>query len=96
MTEARHQLKHLAQAYFHQDYDLEAPTPLDVVRQFYEAESPGARAELKADIESILSSAMSDQEIHDLWVKESGSSYDPEADGEAYRDWFARVLAELS
>jgi hypothetical protein len=29
MTETLHQLPYLARAYFHQDYGLEAPTPLD-------------------------------------------------------------------
>ena len=95
MTQTRHQLIHLAQAYFHQDYDLEAPTPLDVLRSFQEGESPGAVAELISDIESMLASSMNEGEMRDLWIKEYGASYDPLTDGMEYRRWFADILRVL-
>jgi CdiI immunity protein len=95
MTKARDQLKHLAQAYFHQDYDLEAQTPLGVVRLFREGEPEDAISELKAEIRTILNSPMTDQEIYDLWVRQYGASYDPTSDGEGYRSWFTKVLSEL-
>jgi hypothetical protein len=96
MPESRHELKHLARAYFHQDFYLDSPTALDVIRLFQETESAGAIAELRADIESILRSPMSEREIYNLWIKDFGASYDPIADGETYRSWFSRVVAELS
>jgi CdiI immunity protein len=95
MTEVRDQLKHLARAYFHQDYDLEAQTPLGVVHLFWESEPEDAIAELKAEIGAILNSPMTDREIYDLWIRQYGASYDPTSDGEGYRSWFTKVLSEL-
>lgn len=96
MTQMRNQLRHLAQAYFHQDFDLEAPTPLGVVRLFRSAEEPAAVEELVADIDSVLNSGMTDGDMHDLWINEYGASYDPVADGIDYRAWFAEVVDTLA
>jgi hypothetical protein len=96
MNTTMHQLIHLAQAYFHQDYDLEAPTTLDVVRSFQQGEPPGAIAELVSDLESVLNSSMSEKEMRNLWISEYGASYDPLADGKAYRSWFADILKVLT
>lgn len=95
MIRARHQLMHLAQAYFHQDFDLEAPTPLDVVRLFATTEPPAAVDELVSDIESILGSSMTEKEMRQLWIGEYGAAYDPLADGIEYRRWFANILDDL-
>jgi hypothetical protein len=95
MIQVRHQLKHLAQAYFHQDFDLDAPTPLDVVRLFVGGEPPAAVDELASDIESVLDSPMSDMEMRALWIDEYDASYDPLTDGIEYRRWFADILGVL-
>jgi len=86
---------HLAQAYFHQDFDLEAPTPLDVIRLFRTGEPPAAVDELVSDLESVLDSSMTDREMRELWINEYGASYDPLADGIEYRRWFADILDVL-
>jgi hypothetical protein len=91
MIQVRHQLMHLAQAYFHQDFDLEAPTPLDVVRLFATGEPPAAVDELVSDLESLLDSSMTDSEMRELWIGEYGAAYDPLADGIEYRRWFANI-----
>ena len=96
MITIRHQLLHLAQAYFHQDYELEAATPLGVVRSFREGEPPGAIAELISDLEWVLNSTMDEREMYNLWIKEYGASYDPLADGISYRTWFSAMLGCLS
>jgi len=95
MIQVRHQLMHLAQAYFHQDFDLEAPTPLDVIRLFRTGEPPAAVDELVSDLESVLDSSMTDREMRELWINEYGASYDPLADGIEYRRWFADILDVL-
>jgi hypothetical protein len=92
MTPVRHQLLHLAQAYFHQDFDLEAPTPLDVVRLFRNGEPSSAVDELISDLKSVLDSLVADSDMRDLWIHEYGASYDPLTDGISYRKWFADVL----
>lgn len=96
MIPAKHQLMHLAQAYFHQDYDLEAATPLDAVGIFIDCESQAAVDELASDIESVLNSTMTDTEIRALWVKDYGASYDPAAEGIECRRWFTDVLYKLA
>lgn len=96
MIRERPQLMHLAQAYFHQDFDLEAATPLDVVRLFASGEPRASVDELKSDLESILDSTMTDREIRELWVVEYGASYDPLADGIGYRRWFCDILDILA
>jgi hypothetical protein len=95
MIHVRHQLKHLAQAYSHQDFDLDAPTPLDVVRLFAGGEPPATVGELASDIESVLASPMSGMEMRGLWIDEHGASYDPLTDGIEYRCWFAEILGVL-
>lgn len=96
MTTTRHQLVHLARAYFHQDYALEASNPMNIVRLFKQGEPPDAVAELISDVESILNSSMSEDEIRNLWINEYGASYDPLMDDIAYRTWFADVLSTLT
>lgn len=95
MIMVRHQLMHLAQAYFHQDFDLEVPTLLDVVHRFASDEPPAAVEELISDLESVLDSSMTDMEMRQLWVDEYGASYDPLADGIEYRRWFVDILHVL-
>ena len=96
MIHVHHQLMHLAQAYFHQDFDLEAATPLDVVRLFASGEPSAAVDELKSDVKSVLDSSMTEREMRELWIVEYGASYDPLADGIEYRRWFADILDVLA
>jgi cobalamin biosynthesis Mg chelatase CobN len=96
MSETLRQLPHLARAYFHQDYDLEAPTPLAVVRSFQRGEPPDVVAGLVSDLEEILSSHMSENDLRELWIRKYGASYDPRDDGKSYRDWFAEILRTLT
>jgi len=86
MIPLRHQVRHLAQAYFHQDFDLEAPTPLAVVELFASSEPRAVVDELISDLHSVLDSSMTDKEIGALWVHEYGAAYDPLVDGVEYRD----------
>lgn len=96
MTQVHRQLMHLARAYFHQDFDLEVATPMDVVRLFASGEPPAVVGELKSDVESVLQSSMNDRQMRELWVVEYGASYDPLADGIEYRRWFADILDVLA
>ena len=90
------QLTHLAQAYFHQDYDLEFPVPDAVIAAFAEGEGRGAARELVFEIDTMLASRSSESEIADLWVKALGAAYDPTVEGQTYREWFRHVRDVLS
>ena len=89
------QLAHLARAYFHQDYDLDAPAPADVIGNFLGGEEPAAISELAVEIRSILDSGMTDSQIGGLWIKTLQASYEPAKDGLTYRAWLTATLNAL-
>jgi hypothetical protein len=89
------QLAHLAGAYFHQDYDLDAPTPPDIIHNFVDGEEPGAITELAAEITNILNSDMTDSQIGDLWIRTLHASYEPPKDGLTYRAWLVATLHNI-
>jgi len=89
------QLAHLAGAYFHQDYDLDAPTPAGIIGNFLDGEEPGALQELTAEIRSILDSGMTESLLDDLWITTLHASYEPAKDGLTYRAWLKTVLNTL-
>jgi CdiI immunity protein len=89
------QLAHLASGYFHQDYDLDAPTASGIIAGFLYGEEPGAIRELAAEIRSILDSGMTENQIGDLWITTLQASCEPANDGLTYRAWFTMPLNAL-
>ena len=88
------QLRYLAESYFHQDYDLDADTPLDLIREFRESEPASDVAELVADVQRLL--RVSDEAVlRETWINHFRASYEPDRDGMSYREWFERVLEVL-
>lgn len=85
------QLQHLAQAYFHQDYDLEFSEPDAVIAAFVEGEGLGAVRELAFELDTLLADPSNEATLADLWIKTLGASYDPAAHGQSQREWFAHV-----
>jgi hypothetical protein len=88
-------LAYLASAYFHQDYDLDAPTPAGIIASFLDGEEPAAATELAEEITSILGSDMTETQIGALWATELHASYEPAKDGLTYRAWLTTVLSAL-
>jgi len=89
------QLQHLAQAYFHQDYDLEFSDPDEAVVAFVDGEGPGAARELAFELGGLLESSSDELELTELWIKTLGAAYDPTADGRTLREWFSHVRERL-
>jgi len=85
------QLKHLAEAYFHQDYDLESTNAEAVVAAFAKGEGPGAVRELVCEIDGLLAAPTDEVQLADLWVKMLGAASDPVDHGETHREWLAHV-----
>lgn len=86
------QLRHLAEAYFHQDYQLEFSGPDDVLIAFRNGEGRAATSALASEIDAVLSSPATESELGNLWVREFGAAYDPVIDGgTTYRTWFAHA-----
>ena len=84
-------LQHLAQAYFHQDYDLEFSSPDEVVAAYVEGEGLIAVRGLGIEIDRLLSAPVDEVGLADLWVKKFGAAFDPAAHGQTYGAWFAHV-----
>ena len=89
------QLTYLADAYFHQDYDLDAPTAADIIRNYLQDEDRGAIRQLAAEIRTILDSDMTDEQIGSLWTGTLKASYEPANDALTYRAWLAATLSAL-
>jgi hypothetical protein len=88
------QLRYLAEAYFHQDYALDATTPLDLIREFRSSEPASDVAQLITDIKSFVT--RDESAMRDAWLHDFGASYEPDRrDGMTYREWFERVLEIL-
>jgi hypothetical protein len=89
------QLEHLARAYFHQDWELDSESAVAVVDTFVTDEDPAAAAELISEIDHMLASQLTDDELHDLWIKTLGASLDPYDSGQTMRDWLTVLRARL-
>lgn len=88
-------LRYLARRYFHQDYDIEAPTPLGVLEAFRADETDAAAAELLVDIEEVIATAKGERDLEDIWLRQCGSMYSPQTDGQTLRAWFNSMRSVL-
>ncbi|WP_103502932.1 contact-dependent growth inhibition system immunity protein [Streptomyces sp. SM14] len=88
-------IQYLAQAYFHQDYDLEAEEPIQVLAEFRDGEPPEVVEELRDAMERVLSSGVSEEELAALWLDRAGASYDPRHDGTEMSLWFRQMIEAL-
>lgn len=89
------EIRYLAQAYFHQDFDLDADTPIGIVRNFRTSERPATVAALRRAIQSVLEEVTGETHLTALWLNEAGSDYDPRDDGISTSEWFRQMLEEL-
>ncbi|MEV5982093.1 contact-dependent growth inhibition system immunity protein [Streptomyces sp. NPDC052114] len=89
-------MRYLAQAYFHQDYDLEAEEPIQILTEFRQVEPPEVVEELRASLEQILASGMGEGGLAEVWLETAGASYDPRQDGIAMSLWFHQVIDALT
>jgi|SRR5467141_3468784 len=95
MVEAFPRLTNLLGAYFHQDWDLEAPTP-DGVIDVYLREVGSNRALKTADeIDQLLHQARSESQVRDFVLEKTGHGYDPSLEEITAREWLAYVARRL-
>ena len=82
-------------AYFHEDWDLEAPDWDGLVKRFVK-DHPEAKtiAEL-SDLIDRYASQHDDEALGHLMLRELGCYYWPAADGLTTREWMHRVAAFL-
>jgi hypothetical protein len=82
---------------FHQDWDEDYSSPSELIRDYKNRVYPAGVPALICEIDSILSSPMSEAELERLWIDELLAYYMPTGDGLTYRQWFTeirRILAE--
>jgi hypothetical protein len=85
-------LAYLAQAYFHQGYELLAPTPCDLVRVFVSKEDPATTNQLRHELDQMIAADASEDEIRAVWMTPPArSSYDPTWHGSTYREWLHQI-----
>lgn len=90
------ELKAFLAGYFHQDWELDASEPDDVIDQFLRGGPAPAEIErLIAQIRRYLDAAGDDSNIEqDLFAK-FGCYYLPSADGWSARDWLRHLLIKF-
>ena len=90
------EIDYLAQAYFHPDYDLDADSPIEVIRMYRSAEAPETVAALRRSLHELLSSGLSEDALTDAWLTEAAAQYDPRKDGLRVSEWLHQILDEIS
>ena len=83
-------LEEFAVSAFNQDYDLDFATSDEAVVAFVQRRPSRSMSGLIAEIDALLSSALDDDQLDQLWER-LGGNYDPRDDGLTYREWFAHV-----
>lgn len=96
MIDMWEQLTYLGEAYFHQDFDLEDPTPIDSVRRFMDSATADEVSSLRSEVLEVVSDHLSEHQLKHLWLQVARSSYDPARDGLSYQEWFGQMSRVLS
>ena len=87
---------YIAQSYFHQDFPMEAETPIGVVEMFREKEAPETVEALRAEIVDLVASSPSEEDFSRIWFDDGAACYDPVADGMTMRDWMLKMAKTLN
>jgi len=81
--------------YFHPDWQLDAASWPEVVKDFVDTAAPSLIAGVVADLREIIMEPGYDAHLAATVVREYSLSYEPSQDGLSMRDWLKAVLAEL-
>ncbi|WP_338932159.1 contact-dependent growth inhibition system immunity protein [Streptomyces netropsis] len=88
-------IQYMAQAHFHQDYDLDADDPIHIVDKFRQQESRETVDALRRALEVTLATGASESDLADSWLERAGASYDPRDDGFEISAWLRDVIEHL-
>lgn len=86
-------VNYLLGAYFHQDWYLESNEPDGIVEIFISKETDETILLLKEQIEMLLIDADS---LNEDFIFENNGYYSPSADGLTVKEWFEKILKQLS
>jgi hypothetical protein len=82
-------------AYFHQDWDLEAPDALGVIRNYLKDESISEVQQTIQEIELLLSLKLEPEPFKNLLESDLNCYYNPAAYGISHSDWLLWVQISL-
>lgn len=88
-------LEYLGSTYFHQDYDVYAPTPIGVVEKFRDVEYDGTVQDLIGDLDTVINAEMAESELEEIWLRRCGSMYNPTSSGMTFKAWFELMRSVL-
>ncbi|WP_158218986.1 contact-dependent growth inhibition system immunity protein [Roseateles aquatilis] len=95
-TNSNQELKSFLAGYFHEDWELDASEPDEVIVQFLSG-GPDSNDiyHIVAQIRQYLVSAGDDVAIEQDLLREFGCYYLPSSDGQSARDWLQHVVGKL-
>ena len=85
----------LGAGYFNPEWGSYHSTAQEVVASF-KKNSGRRRLEAIVDLDALLASSMSEEELENLWGYEIMGAYEPTSDGLTYRQWFTEVRRFLA
>lgn len=88
-------LKHFFSAYFHEDWDIEAENPKDIVAMYAADVTEDQRCAVGKAILRYIDHVEDDTELKEKLFSELGCYYTLGADGLTARDWLKIVAAQL-
>ena len=89
-------LKTLIGCYFHQDWDLEALSSDEVLEKYKQDTNPVDVQGVVAEIDELLASQKSEDELQELLLRKLGAAYYFPADGYSASTWLQHIRAKLS
>lgn len=93
------QFPHLTQffsSYFHQDWQLEADTPSDVVNNYRSSEPPASVEAASQELSKLLEMPIAPADLEAFILDELGCYYDPQSENKTVREWLESVQKSLN
>jgi hypothetical protein len=81
--------------YFHQDWQLDADSRLEVVTDFLETANPILIENAISELRQLVQEPMSDDDFHEMIDRDYWLSYDPSRENVTMRAWLKGLLQEL-
>lgn len=95
MTKEPSALAEFLSGYLHQDWDLEADDPRELVEEFATTADPAVLAQVDQEIATLLERCDGEDELADQLLA-LGSYYDPRPAGIAPSEWLASVRTRIA
>jgi len=81
--------------YFHEDWQLDADSRLEVANQFLSGSKRIQIDNVITELRELVQEPMSDDEFHEMIDRDYWLSYDPARENVTMRDWLKGLLGEL-